>query len=340
MAVVGSASQSVDDLNVDGFEAFAAQELDAEDGINREQDTETVDGPYEGSPEADEGAEEQPEGDDAEGSEAEDEESSQSEDDATDAEDEDGPEQAEGDDDLEDFVEWEHRDYGPIRVALNELRDGYMRTEDYTRKTTSLNDEARELQNRAQEWERTKERELLFLQANTPQKPQWDSDDPIGSAEAQHQYETVMQQRAAFLQQHEQRHAHAQQQYAAEQATLLPRRIPEWATPEVASREKAGVRDMLLSSGYTQDEVNGLSDSRAVVIARKAYLYDQVMAERKSKTSIAKKKVAAKPPVPVRSTGPAPKPKGDPRKARLVKAHRQKGSAESMADILMADMMK
>lgn len=339
MAVVGSASPGVDDLNLDGFEAFASQELDTEDGINREQDTETVEGPYEGSPEADEGAEEQPEGDDAEGSEAEDEESSESEDDATEAEGEESPEQAEGDD-LEDFVEWEHPVHGPIRVALDELRDGYMRTEDYTRKTTSLSDEARALQNRAQEWERVKDQELLFLQANAPQKPQWDSDDPIGSAEAQHQYEAVMQQRAAFLQQHEQRHAHAQAQYAAEQAALLPRRIPEWATPEVASREKAGVRGMLLSSGYTEDEVNGLVDSRAVVIARKAYLYDQHVASQKSKVALAKKKVAAKPPAPVRSTETAPKPRPDSRKARLVKAHRQKGSAESMADILMADMMK
>jgi hypothetical protein len=340
MAVVGSASQGVDNLNVDGFEAFALQELDVEDGINREQDTEKVEGPIEGSPETDEGADEQPEGDDAEGSDAEDAEASDSEDDDSQAEDEEGPAEAEGDDDLEDFVEWEHRDYGPVRVALNELRDGYMRTEDYTRKTTSLNDEARAHQNRVQEWEQIKERELLFLQANAPQKPQWDSDDPIGSAETQHRYNEEMQQRGMFLQQQEQRQAEAQMRFAAEQAALLPRRIPEWATPEVSNREKAGVRDLLLSSGYTEDEVNSVADSRAVAIARKAFLYDQMMAEQKSKTAVAKKKVAKKPPVPVRSAGPTPRPKGDPRKARLVKAHRQKGSADSMADILMADMMK
>lgn len=340
MAVVGSASQGVDNLNVDGFEAFALQEMDAEDGINREQDTETVEGPIEGSPETDEGADEQPEGDDAEGSDAEDAEASDSEDDDSQAEDEEGPEQAEGDDDLEDFVEWEHRDYGPVRVALNELRDGYMRTEDYTRKTTSLNDEARAHQNRVQEWEQIKERELLFLQANAPQKPRWDSDDPIGSAEAQHRYNEEMQQRGMFLQQQEQHQAEAQRRYVAEQAELLLKRIPEWGDAEVASRETSGIRQMLMSAGYTGEEIDGVFDSRIPPLLRELYRLRQKDSEQKSKTAVAKKKVAKKPPVPVRSAGPTPRPKGDPRKARLVKAHRQKGSAESMADILMADMMK
>ena len=339
MAVVGSASQGFDSLNVDGFEAFAAQELDVEDGINHESDTETVQGPTEDTLEADEeGAEEHTGADEADDSDADDVEASQSDDEEdTDAEAE-GPEDADGD--MDEFIEFDHPDGGKIRVSPSDYARGFLRQEDYSRKTAELSDNRQAHQNRVQEWEQTKDQELLFLQANAPQKPQWDADDPIGSTQAREEYNAAMEWRGAFLQQHQQRQAHVQAAYTAEQATILPRRIPEWATPEVAAREKAGVRQMLRSSGYSESEVDGVADSRAVVIARKAFLYDQLQAQRKTQTAVAKKKVAKTPPAPVRSAGPTPRPKGDPRKARLVKAHRQKGSAESMADILMADMTK
>ena len=340
MADVGSAS--VDGVGAeldDQFAAFAAAELDAEDGVNREMDTETTDDPDPGQSEVEEvEAEEQPEADAADGSDARGSDDDPESEGAETSQDGDGPEEAaQSDDGLEDYIEWHHPEHGQIRVAVSEMRDGWMRTQDYTRKTTQHADAVRAHQDRVNDWESRAQQEMQLLQAFMPQQPQWNEEDPIGSAEAQHRYQTEMQQRGAILQQQEAARLQADQEFRAEHQAMLPRRIPEWNNPEVAPREKRGIQSMLLSMGYSPEDMD-IADSRAVAVARKAYLYDQAKHLQKAQKTAAKKKVAAKPPAPVRSSGPAPRPKSDPGKARLVKAHRQKGNADSMAAILMEDM--
>jgi len=56
----------------------------------------------------------------------------------------------------------------------------------------------------------------------------------------------------------------------------LLRAIPEWSDAGVAEKDRAAIRKFAGSVGFSSDEVNTLSDHRAVVVLRKAMLYDQL----------------------------------------------------------------
>lgn len=66
--------------------------------------------------------------------------------------------------------------------------------------------------------------------------------------------------------------------------------IPEWRDAEKAKAEKQALRDYLSSSGFTADELEAAYDHRALVLARKAMLYDQ----QQRKADAARKKVTVK----------------------------------------------
>lgn len=63
------------------------------------------------------------------------------------------------------------------------------------------------------------------------------------------------------------------------EAQMLTERIPEWRDESKAQAEKAALREYLIKSGYSPDDVNSVADSRAIVLARKAWLFDQMQAK-------------------------------------------------------------
>ena len=58
--------------------------------------------------------------------------------------------------------------------------------------------------------------------------------------------------------------------------------MPEWQDETKAKAEKSALRSYLVEQGYAEDEINQLSDHRNVITARKAMLYDQMMAKAKA----------------------------------------------------------
>lgn len=97
---------------------------------------------------------------------------------------------------------------------------------------------------------------------------------------------TQKQQQAAM----EAQHASAKQ--LQEAAAAVAREIKGWS-PELQVKLKETAK----SNGYSDDEVGGITDPRAVKLLHKAYLYDQLMSQRKPAPP-------AQPPAPVaRVTG-------------------------------------
>jgi hypothetical protein len=138
------------------------------------------------------------------------------------------------------------------------------------------------------------------------------------------------QQRIAYQLEAEgqaQRASHLQQQ----QEELLAK-LPAWKDTAKASAEKAALRDYLLQAGYDGETVGQLSDAKAVVIARKAMLYDQMVA----KASAATKKVSTL-PTRVERPGVGESPQMDRRSAaftRLSKSGSVDDAAALFASIL------
>lgn len=80
-----------------------------------------------------------------------------------------------------------------------------------------------------------------------------------------------------------------QAQHLQQAVQALPKFIPEWADEKVASKEKADLISYGLSEGYTEQELNSLTDPRVVRSLRKAMLHD---ATQKAKPEVKKKVVS------------------------------------------------
>jgi hypothetical protein len=67
-----------------------------------------------------------------------------------------------------------------------------------------------------------------------------------------------------------------------EERQALAGKVPEFADPQRAPREAAALLGYLAKAGYGAAEIDGLTDHRHVVLARKAMLYDRLMEGRAS----------------------------------------------------------
>ena len=184
-----------------------------------------------------------------------------------------------------------------VEVTLDELQKGYSRTQDYTRKTQQIAEVRKqtEAELQAVRAEREQYAQLLdALQAQVQQAAQpqvdWDrlyQEDPI---EWMKQREVMRdnQERAAAIQSEQQRLAQLSQQEQAQQTQKLLEQeqealvaaIPEWKDAKKAQAEKAMLVQFGQKIGFTPDELKNVIDHRAVVMLRKAALYDQMMSKR------------------------------------------------------------
>ena len=184
-----------------------------------------------------------------------------------------------------------------VEVTLDELQKGYSRTQDYTRKTQQIAEVRKqtEAELQAVRAEREQYAQLLSaLEAQVQQVAQpnidWDrlyQEDPI---EWVRQREVMRdnQDKAAAIQSEQQRLAQLSQQ---EQAQFMSQRlehekeallaaIPDWKDAKKAQAEKALLVEFGQKIGFTPDELKNVVDHRAVLMLRKAALYDQMMSKR------------------------------------------------------------
>lgn len=122
--------------------------------------------------------------------------------------------------------------------------------------------------------------------------------DPVEYLKQQHlanqrqaQLQQINQQRGRIQEQMQADHAKAHQSYLAEQSQALLDKLPAWRDEAKAKAERAALQSYLKSEGYSDDAISGVSDHKAVIMARKAMLYDQMI----TKATAATKKVAALP---------------------------------------------
>lgn len=234
---------------------------------------------------------------------------------------EDDPEAGGDEDDPE--VEWTTNTGKTYRVKQSELRDGYMRQDDYQRKTATLAEQRRAVEAAQQqiEQERTQAANQLDvlidglykqLVGDQQQLAKLIEEDPQEYLRQQ----AAMQQRSAQLQQAmAQRQALQGRQSEAEQAKQrewrqaerekLLDKLPHWADEKKAAPEQQEIAEYLSEIGYSADELNELVDHRALLVARDAAKYRQ-MQRAKEKRS---REVTRKPIRPGAAGGPNPNTK-------------------------------
>ena len=184
-----------------------------------------------------------------------------------------------------------------VEVTLDELQKGYSRTQDYTRKTQQIAEVRKQAEAELQSVraEREQYAQLLgALEAQVQQAAQpninWDqlrNEDPIEYV-TQRELMRENQERNAAIQSEKQRlfelSNQEQMQYRnqmlqQEQESLVAA-IPEWKDAKKAAAEKAMLVQFGQKAGFSPDELKNVVDHRAVVMLRKAALYDQMMSKR------------------------------------------------------------
>ncbi len=221
------------------------------------------------------------------------------------AEAEDDQSEPDDDEDAEEVIEQElpddltikvKDDGKEIEVTLDELRKGYSRYSDYTRKTQALAEERKAFQSEAEaiRMERAQYAELLpALQAQIEMQaeaePDWDTlfnEDPIEAARLERHWRKNQQEKMTKLQaiQAEQRRvaeetAKEQQRALAEfvqsERARLPEVIPEWKDEGTMQTEAKELREWALNNGFSERDLSALVQASHVSILRKAMLYDK-----------------------------------------------------------------
>ena len=200
-------------------------------------------------------------------------------------------------------------------VDLQELKSGYSRTSDYTKKSQALSEERKLF---AQErdaviLERQQYAELLpALQAQLgaidEPEPDWDSlfeEDPIEASRTERNFNKRRQERqqklaAITAEQQRVNEATAREREEQLQSMLnaevarLPEVIPAWKDEKVAKTESEELRSYLADQGISEEEMGALVRANHINVLRKAMLYDRGQ-RRVKKASKARRKNSVKP---------------------------------------------
>ena len=184
-----------------------------------------------------------------------------------------------------------------VEVTLEELQKGYSRTQDYTRKTQQIAEVRKhaEAELQAVRAEREQYAHLLgALEAQVQQATQpnidWErlyQEDPIEWVR-QREVMRENQEKNAAIQSEKQRLSQLSQQEQMQQHQMvlqheqeaLVAAIPEWKDSKKAAAEKAMLVQFGQKAGFSPDELKNVLDHRAVVLLRKAALYDQMVSKR------------------------------------------------------------
>jgi len=186
-----------------------------------------------------------------------------------------------------------------IEVDQTELQNYVLRQQDYTKKTQEVAAERKQLNE-----ERNSLRAIQSL-ANQLQD-EYDSLKKVEEVEQSDEYwdqlktenpmqflverqemqeksserETAQQKVYAMQQQLAEQNKLEQQRTLYSEAQKLEELIPEWKDQATAEKEKAELMQYGRANAYSDEELNNVSDSRAINMLRKAFLWDELQSKK------------------------------------------------------------
>lgn len=181
-----------------------------------------------------------------------------------------------------------------VEVDLAELLSGYSRQQAYTKRSQELAEQRRAFEQEAAEVKQMRDAyaqqlELLHgqLQQTTQQEPDWRElagqysaeDLFVMKAEFDKQRENLAKveaERQHIAQQQARENQERMQQHLANQRLELLERIPSWRNEEVRNRERLEVIKYAKKAGFSDQDIEGATDARAVELLYKGWKYDSL----------------------------------------------------------------
>ena len=236
-------------------------------------------------------------------------------------------------------------------VTLDELRNGYQRQADYTRKSQALAEQRKAYEANLQAITSEREQYSQALQMMAAQQKNelaqyenidWKTlkeDDPMEYMEKRLEFQEA-RDKIVRVQQEQQRVAAEQQQRVQQQLseimqtefTKLKEALPAYADP--SSNLKNELRDYGLSLGFSQSDLDSISDHRVVLVLHKAMLQD-----RAAQGTVRKAKASKPVPKVVKSGTPESKTQrskkaSQQRRERLAKTGSTRDATSVFLDLI------
>lgn len=223
-----------------------------------------------------------------------------------------------------------------FEVDIDELKAGYQRQSDYTRKSQELAEQRKQTESINEERIRLEQERQMYANAlqTLAQDQQaklkeyesidWNTlkeDDPYQYMLKKDEYNDVRakmdnarKQQTLIQQQQQEQAMRARADFVQDQYTKLIEQLPEWADKN--STVKDDIRKFAIDSGYAPEEVEQLADHRSVLILKKAMEFDKLTSK------VAPKKKAVKTVPKVQKSGRG-KPKGEEESQKAKKKRTQ-----------------
>ena len=241
-----------------------------------------------------------------------------------------------------------------LEVGIDELKNGYQRQADYTRKSQALAEARKETEQiQSERGKLEQERQmyangLQMLQEQQSAKltdfenTDWTSlkeEDPYQYMlkkdeyrDAQEKVNNVAQQQQLIQQEQAQDSHKLRANFVQQEYSKLVDALPEWN--DASSTIKKDIQEYATSVGFRADEINQLADHRSVLIIKKAMEFDKLT------TKVAPKKKAVKKVPKVQKSGrgnsneDAAAEANNKKRARLRKSGKQDDAASLFFDML------
>ena len=241
-----------------------------------------------------------------------------------------------------------------LEVGIDELKNGYQRQADYTRKSQALAEQRKETENiQSERMQLEQERQMYANGLQMLQEQQsaklndfsnvdWETlkqEDPYQYMikkdelrDAQEKVQNVAQQQQHIQQEQMQQQQAAKSEFVRTEYARLIEALPEWEDKQ--STIKTDIRDYASSIGFRPEEIDQLADHRSVLVIKKAMEFDKLTKK------VAPKKKAVKKVPKVQKSGrgnsneDAATEATKKKRARLRKSGKQDDAASLFFDML------
>ena len=191
-----------------------------------------------------------------------------------------------------------------FEVTLDELRNGYQRQSDYTRKSQSLAEQRKSYESNLQAVQAEREQygkvlenisQFQDMEVSKLNQTDWvalKESDPmeymekrIELQEAKEKSNQLQAEQQRLSQQNQREYQEKLSDVLQQEAAELQKVLPEYADPK--SNMKQRLRNFALGQGFTEQDINSITDHRVVLVLHKAMLQDE--AQKGTVRKVAKK---------------------------------------------------
>lgn len=185
----------------------------------------------------------------------------------------------------------------PQKVTLGELQNGYLRQQDYTRKTQAVAEARKHVES---EWTEARGKRQSYSEAldqlndrlaafepTDDQIAQLRTTDPIAAAEAWQQRQQIREHRQKIDAEKQRTSKEAQEeqqkQYKAivqREGQALSEKLPEWRDEKVRKAERDAIMAYGQKMGFSPEELSSITDHRVVLTIRQAMKFDALQAQK------------------------------------------------------------